>query len=204
MYMTFRQMRGDLSRMPDAIELVTRARDRLNGEHGARYAVSINVGGDPAAVSLSSPWNDLGDYERVRNEIVVDAELQSIIRTSAGILSDATDTIGQVLKAPSGRGAYAVVNTANMLMPAVADAVPFALEVATYVDSQVDGDMGVVAAMTGNRSGIMWLRYVDSLNQAAEEGERLETDQGYLSFFKRSETLFVPGTLEQSIWQIMP
>jgi hypothetical protein len=204
MYMTFRMMHGDLARMPEAIELAVRARDHLNSEHGARFAVSVNVGGDPAALSLSSPWEDLADYERVRAAVLTDPKLQSIIRMTSGMVSGTQDTIGQVLKAPSGRGAYAVVNTAMMHMPAVADAVPFAIEVAAFVDTKLDGDVGVLAAVSGNRAGIMWLRYADSLAQAVADGQVLESDTEYLDFFKRSESLYVPGSLEQAFWQILP
>jgi hypothetical protein len=204
MYMTFRMMHGDLARMPEAIELAVRARDHLNSEHGARFAVSANVGGDPAALSLSSPWEDLADYERVRAAVLTDPKLQSIIRMTSGMVSGTQDTIGQVLKAPSGRGAYAVVNTAMMHMPAVADAVPFAIEVAAFVDTKLDGDVGVLAAVSGNRAGIMWLRYADSLAQAVADGQVLESDTEYLDFFKRSESLYVPGSLEQAFWQILP
>ena len=204
MYMTFRMMRGDLARMPEAVELAVRARDHLNSEHGARYAVSVNVGGDPTALSLSSPWEDLADYEQVRAAVMTDAKLQSIIRMTTGLVSETQDTIGQVLKAPSGRGAYAVVNTAMMHLPAVAEAVPFAIEVAEFVDTKLDDEVGVLAAVSGNRAGIMWLRYADSLAQALEQGQMLETDSEYLDFFKRSESLYVPGSLEQAFWQILP
>ena len=204
MYMTFRMMHGEMARMPEAIELAVSARDHLNSEHGARYAVSMNVGGDPTALSLTSPWGDLADYEKVRAAVMTDPKLQSIVRMTSGLMSGTQDTIGQVLKAPSGRGAYAVVNTAMMHMPSVAEAVPFAVEVAEFVDTKLDGEVGVLSAVSGNRAGIMWLRYADSLAQAIEQGQTLETDTGYLEFFKRSESLYVPGSLEQAFWQILP
>jgi hypothetical protein len=91
-----------------------------------------------------------------------------------------------------------------MHMPAVADAVPFAIEVAEFVDTKLDGDVGVLAAVSGNRAGIMWLRYADSLAQAVADGQVLESDTEYLDFFKRSESLYVPGSLEQAFWQILP
>ena len=204
MYMTFRQMHADPGRVPDAVALACSARDHLNSEHGGNYAVSINVGGDPSRFSLASPWERLGDYERVRAAIATDDRIQSIMRMAGGLLTSAQDTIAQVLKAPSGRGAYASTNTAMMHMPAVADAVPFAIEVAEFVGSRFGRDVGVLTAMTGNRAGVMWLSYADSLDQMADEGQQLETDPDYLAFFKRSESLFTPGTLEQSIWQIVP
>ena len=82
--------------------------------------------------------------------------------------------------------------------------VPFAIEVANFVDTKLDGEVGVLAAVSGNRAGIMWLRYSDSLADAVEQGQLLESDSDYLEFFKRSESLYVPGSLEQAFWQILP
>jgi hypothetical protein len=155
-------------------------------------------------LSLASPWERLGDYERVRDAIAGDAKIQSIMRLAGGLLLNTQDTIAQVVRPPSGRGAYASTNTAMMHMPAVADAVPFAIEVAEFVSAKFGRDVGVLTAMTGNRAGLMWLSYADSLDQFAEEGQQLETDPDYLAFFKRSESLFTPGTLEQSVWQVVP
>ena len=203
MYMTFRQMQADVAHMQDALALATFARDRLNSEHGGHYGVSVNIGGDPSAISLASPWATLGEYERVRAAIASDDQLQMVIRMAAGYTSNMQDSIAQILKAPGDRGTYAQVNTVMMFMPAVADAIAFALEVAEFVDQKIDQNVGVLTAVTGNRAGLMWLGYSDSLDELAENGQTLETDPDYLAFFKSSEDKFVPGTLEQSIWQIL-
>ena len=204
MYMTFRNMQADLARMQDAVAIAVAARDLLNNSYGANFAVSINVGGDPTAISMSCAWDKLGDYDAVRTAITADAQMQSLVRTGGAMLTGVQDTIGQVLKAPSGRGQYASVSVASMYMPAVADAVPFAIEVAEYAQGKMGRDVGVIAAATGNRSGIMWLSFAESLDQMMDDRQALETDPGYLDFFKRSENLYVAGTLEDSIWQLLP
>jgi len=204
MYMLLRNITAHPGRMPDAIALAVAARDRANSEQGGHYGVSVNVGGNPAALSLAGVFETLGQYETMRAALAQDDEIQSIVRLSGDLITSVQDTIGQVMKPPSARGAYAQVNTAMMHMPAVVDAIGFALEVAEYVDDKLGRDVGVVTAMTGNRAGLMWLGYTESLDQLATESQTLETDPGYLDFFKRSESLFVPGSLEQSIWQLMP
>jgi hypothetical protein len=204
MYQTFRNMTVDMARMQDAIELITGARDRLNSEHGGRYAVSVAVGGDPSAVSLSSPFDNLADYESLRAGVAADPVLQSIIRLAGGIITSAQDAIAQIIKPPAPRGQFADVNIASMHMPAVADAIGFAVEVADFVEQKTGNPVGVLTAVTGNRSGLMWLGFSESLDQLANDSQTLETDPEYLAFFARSESLFVPGTLEQSIWQILP
>jgi hypothetical protein len=204
MYQVFRNMTVEMSRQQEAIEMITSARDRLNGEHGGHYGVSIAVGGDPTAVTLSSPFETLGQYEAMRMAVMQDAELQSIIRNSGGIITSAQDTIAQIIKPPGPRSTFAGVNVAMMHLPAVADSVAFAVEVANYVDQQTGNTTAVLTAMTGNRAGLMWVGFSDSLDDLAGNAQKLETDPHYIEFFARSEKLFVPGTLEQSIWQMLP
>ena len=204
MYMTFRRMHADIARVPDVVALCITARDHLNAEYGTNYAVSVPVGGDPTAVSLSSPWAALGDYEKVRAGIAGDAHIQTLMRTGGSMMTSIQDTIGQVLRAPGDRGAYAAVSVAMMHLPAVADAVPFAIEVAEFASSKTGREVGVMAAKTGNRAGIMWMSFADSLDQLMDDSQTLETDPDWLDFFKRSEGLYVPGSLEDSIWQLMP
>jgi hypothetical protein len=204
MYQTFRRMTADMSRMQDAIGMITMARDRLNSEHGGRYAVSVAVGGDPAEVSLSSPFETLGQYETMRAAAAQDPVIQSIVRMGGDVLTSVQDSIAQIIKPPAPRGSFVTVNTAMMHMPAVVDAIGFAIEVADFVEKKNGNATGVMTAVTGNRAQLAWLGFSESLEQLGADLQTLETDPDYLAFFARSETLFVPGTLEQSIWQMLP
>jgi hypothetical protein len=204
MYMQFRNMRADMGKMQDAVGVATWARDRLNSDHGGNYAVSLNIGGDPSAISLSGAFATMGDYEKLRAAVAGDEGLQAVIRMSSDMIVETRDTITQVLRPPGDRGAIATVNTAMMHMPAVAEAIPFALEVCDYVKAKLGNDTGVMTAVTGNRAGLAWMGFSDSLEQAANDGQAMESDPDYLAFFKRSENLFVPGSLEQSYWQLLP
>jgi hypothetical protein len=204
MYQVFRNMTADMARMQDAIHMITTARDRMNSEHGANYAVSVAVGGDPSAVSLTSPFETLGEYEAVRAAAAQDPVIQSLIRMSGDVLTSVQDTIGQVVKPSAPRGSFATVSQAMMHMPAVVDAIGFAGEVADFVEQKTGNGVGVMTAMTGNRAGLLWIGFAESLDQVAKDSQTLETDPDYLAFFARSENLFVPGTLEDSIWQILP
>jgi hypothetical protein len=204
MYQQFRNMTVDMSRMQDALEMMTAARDRINSEHGGNYAVSIAVGGDPSAVSLSSAFETLGQYQAIRTAVSQDPVIQSIIRMSGGLMTSVQDSIAQIVKAPAPRGSFVSVNTAMMHMPAVVEAMGFAIEVADFVEKKTGNATGVMTAMTGNRAGLAWLGFSESLDQLANDQQALETDPDYLAFFSRSENLFMPGTLEQGIWQMLP
>jgi hypothetical protein len=204
MYHQFRNMTVDTSRMQDALEMLTSARDRINSEHGGRYAVAIAVGGDPAAVSLSSPFETLGDYEKMRAAVGQDPIVQGMIRMGGGLITSMQDAITHIVKAPGQRGSFATINTAMMHMPAVMEAVGFAVEVADFVEKKNGNAVGVMTGVTGNRAMLAWVGFTDSLDQIGRDSEALETDPDYLAFFARSEPLFVPGTLEQSFWQMLP
>ncbi len=204
MYMTFRLMNADIARAADVAAMCVTARDHLNQAHGANFAVSVPVGGDPSAISMSAAWPTMGDYDRVRLAAAGDPAMQSLVRTAGSMLTSVQDTIGQVLRAPGDRGAYAAVSTASMHLPSVAAAIPFAIEVAEYASSKTGREVGVMAAKTGNRSGIMWASFADSLDQVMDDGQMLETDPAWLDFFKRSEGLFADGSLEDTLWQLLP
>jgi hypothetical protein len=203
MYVTFRNMQSGAP-LQDTVALMVTARDHLNTNYGTDYAVSINVGGDPTAISLSTAWETLGAYDQVRAAIAGDAQMQSLIRTAGMMLTSVQDTIAQVVKAPAERNAYASVSIASMHMPAVAEAVPFAVEVAEYAEQKTGRTVGVMTAMTGNRSGLMWATFAESLDQIATDNQTLAADPQWLDFFKRSEPLFAAGSLEDSIWQVIP
>jgi hypothetical protein len=204
MYQLFRNMTVDMSRMQDALEMITTARDRLNSEHGGNYAVSVPIGGDPSAVSLSSPFATLGEYEKMRAAVSQDPVIQLIVRMGSGVMTSMQDTITQIVKPPGLRGPFVTVNRAMMHMPAVVDAMGFAVEVADFVEKKTGNVTGVMTVMTGNRAGLAWLGFSESLDQLAKDQQTLETDPDYLAFFARSESLFVPGSLEQGIWQMLP
>ncbi len=165
MYMQFRNMRANMGDMQDAIGVTTWARDRLNSDHGGNYAVSVNIGGDPTAISLSGAFATMADYEKLRAAVAGDAALQAVVKMSSNMIVEIRDAITQVLRPPGDRGAIATVNMAMMQMPAVAEAIPFALEVSDFVKAKLGNDLGVMTAVTGNRAGLAWMGFSESSSQ---------------------------------------
>jgi hypothetical protein len=203
MYMTFRNMTAEPGKMPEAVMLLQRVAARLNSEHGGSFGVSMNVGGDPTALALASPWASLGDYEAARNSMAGDADIQGAIRMASGLITSANDTIAKIHVPPGERSAYASVNTAMMRLPSITDAVGLALEIADHVTTNHGVQVGVLTAITGPRAGLMWLSHADSMAALGELGEALTGDATYMEFFKRSDGLFADGSLEASIWQML-
>jgi hypothetical protein len=71
--------------------------------------------------------------------------------------------------------------------------VPFAIEVAEFVDTKLDGNVGVLAAVSAT-----------ALAKVVADDQTPETDTDHLDFSERSESLHVPESLEQAFWQILP
>jgi hypothetical protein len=203
MYMTVRQMQADIGRMEDAVSFAGYVAHKLNTDHGADMRASVNIGGDPSAIALSGRWETLGQYGEMRAALMADAELQSAIRVGSALFTHAADAIGRAIKPAGEPGPIAVVNSANMHMPRVGEAVTFALEVAEVVESLTGNAAGVITSVTGDRSQLWWIGFSDSLDDIGEQGEKLESSEEYLALFKRSEELFVPGSLAQSFWQFV-
>ncbi len=203
MYTTVRQLQVGPGRMEDALAFVGYVVDRLNAEHGASFRASVNIGGDPSAIAMFSQWNTLGEYGAMRTSAMGDGDLQTQVQAGASMFRRATDSIWRVLKPSAEPREIAVVNTASMYMPRVGEALAFALEVADFIDMNTEHPGGVATAVTGARSRLSWFGYGDSLDDVAEAADAIEGSEEYLALYKRAEQLFVPGSLRQSIWQLV-
>jgi len=90
-----------------------------------------------------------------------------------------------------------------MQMENVTEAIPFALEVADVVKGITGNEVGVVTAVTGDRSQLMWVGFSDSLAAVGADNEKLESNADYIGLFKRSADTFVSGSLTQSFWRMI-
>ncbi len=164
----------------------------------------MNVGGDPSALALASPWASLGDYETARNSLMGDPEIQGAIRMAADLMVSAQDTIGKIHVPPGDRSAYASVNIAMMSLPNVAEAVGLALEIAQYVTDNHGTQVGVITAVTGPRAGLMWVSHADSMAALGELGEALNRRRRPTwSSSSAPRVSSSMGSLEASIWQLL-
>lgn len=203
MYMTSRTLHAHPTRLPDAMSFLGYVVDRLNSEHGASMGYSVQVGNDPTALAVTGPWETLGAYEAARASMAADGELQSAIRVAGELFTSAEDAIGQVLLPPGERGAVAETNGVKIHMPAAFAAIEFALEVSEFAARKLERPIGLMQAVTGDRSRLMFLAYGDDLDDLAQTDAELNADSEYQEFYKRSEGLMVPGTLERNFWQLL-
>ena len=203
MYMSSRVLHADPAKLPDAMSFIGYVVDRLNTEHGASFGYSVQIGNDPTAIGVTAPWETLGAYQEMRASMAGDQELQSAIRVGSELFTTAEDVIGQVLAPAGDRWAFAETTGALVHMPAAFEAIEFALEVAEYASGLMGRPIGVITAMTGDLSRIMWLGYGSDLDDLAQATATAEADAGYREFYKRSADLIVPGSAERNLWQLL-
>lgn len=203
MFMTFRQMKADPARMQDALGLLDYVVGRLNSEHGGNFGYSMQIGGDPSVIALSSPWETLGGYQAMRAAILEDAEIQSAIRMSADMITDAQDLIGKVLNSPGERGQFAWIDTVRIHMPAAQEALAFCMEVTEFAEAQMGRGLGLINAYTGDRAQVAFVAYGSSLDDLEQANAGLEAEPEFQTYYKRSEDLIVPGSAERTIWQLL-
>lgn len=199
--MTMRRTHCAPGRLPEVIEAGLPLVEKINERFGVSLGASINIGGDPDLVGLSGAWETMGAYQDYRAALMADEELSAAGAAIGAMTNYTEDVIGRVLAPPGDAAAYSVLNQVRMHMPRIAEAIPFGLEICEMVEDKIGLKTGLIAATTGDRSVLAFVGRLGSLDEAAETAETLEADPEYLELFKRSEGLFVDGSLEQSLWQ---
>lgn len=203
MYLSTRILRASPAHMADAIGMVGFIVDRLNTEHGAALGASMNVGTESSTLAVAGTWEGLDDYQRVLTAMAADTEIQSAARLSDGLFDAARteDHLYKIHVQPTGDPKPVIIaNQASMRLTRVAEAVAFGVEVATTTTKISGVSAGFATAVTGRRSEVMWWSSVDTLADAGDVGDKLETDPGYVDLFTRSDGLYEESSLEQSLW----
>ena len=113
------------------------------------------------------------------------------------------DVIGRIVVPPGDRGAVAETTGARLHMPAAFAAIEFAAEAAEIAASKLGRPIGLITAMTGDMSRLMWIGYGDSLDHIAADNAKLEADDEFRELYKRSEGLLVDGSSERNMWQLL-
>ncbi len=203
MYATSRVMRATtFAALPEVTSIV----EHINAHHGSDFSVGTQLGGDPAAIGVTTMWEKLADYQAFTDSMASDEALMTrIIGVQDMLIAGATeDTIWSILRPPSEPEEFTTVNAANMRVSQTADCVAFALEAAEHISSVTGNEIGVVTAFTGDQSRLLWVGNNASLAGIQETNAKLMADADYLALFKRSEGLFVESTLNSTIWRTVP
>ena len=188
--------------MPGATQVVIQAVEHINATQGTTFGVGIQVGGDALLLGVNGRHETLADFEAVGAALATDEEFQAIVQSGDGLFAPSIeDTIWKSRIAAGEPGAYALVSTANIVLTRVSEAMTFAAEIAATVSEIIGKPAGLLTAVTGNSSRVLWIGSADSLAEIEDNNETLENSPEYVDMFKRSEGLIVLNSLEQTIWQ---
>ena len=135
MFMTMRRSQCASGRLAEVLELGIPLVHAINRKLGVGLAASLNIGGDPDVIGLSAGFATLGEFQAYRAALAADAELSAKAAEIAPMLNWSEDRIGRVLMAPGDRADFSILNQARMHMPRMAEAIPFGLEVAEFVEA---------------------------------------------------------------------
>lgn len=201
MYISSRRVDAHNGKMGEALPIVSWVIGAINERHGGDMAASIEIGGNPNAISVTGTWESMGAYQAARASYLADAEIGGAINLAANVADMVEDRIAQVLRPPGERAEFSAVNFAEMDLTAIAEAIPFVLEVAEKASATTGMETGVVQARTGLASTVAWVTHADSLQTLQDSNDKLMADPEFLAFYARSATCMVPGTLIQTLRQ---
>jgi hypothetical protein len=201
MYMTMRTMTAAPGRGLELLEASAALIASLNDKHGSNYSLSTQVGGPVDVIGAADAWETLGAYEAFRESVRGDTATMAAMQAAATMAVSAEDRIAKVLAAPGDRTSWTSLAEARMHGPRIAEAIPFGLEVAEFVEAKTGVKTGFLTAITGNQLDVAWVSRYESLDAMGQGGETLYSDPEYLELYKRADELFVDGSLVQTVWQ---
>jgi hypothetical protein len=91
--------------------------------------------------------------------------------------------------------------TASIAPGKNAEAMTFAQEICGYVKEVVGVDVALYTPIGGNPLRIGWLADYDNLQALDDAFEKLAGDSGYNDRIQEAGSLFIAGSLEDTIWK---
>jgi len=203
MYVSSRNLQAtSLATVPQAVALVNHVVGLINDKLGAQLSASTQVGGDPTIIGVLGLYESLAEYERVGREMALDEEIMAAAQIGSHLFTPNTiDGLWNLRMQPGEPSTYSTTTSARMELARINDAMAFAAEVATTIESITGSAVGLATAITGDRAKIVWVGHNASLADLEAQTDLLESNDTYMDLFKRAEGLVVPNTLEATIWR---
>jgi hypothetical protein len=95
---------------------------------------------------------------------------------------------------PPPLGAVATITTATAAVDRLADALSWAVEMAEYAGSVMDGSIAVLSDVFGTMGGITWISVQPELEAAEAARGKLRADPGYIGKMVATKDVFLPGS----------
>ena len=173
----------------------------MMAEHGFDGGAGMQVGGDPNMIGVSARWDSLADYQDTIEKSMADEAVIKAMMDNASLFGDIEDTISKSYMPAGEPDAFTTINEIRLNLAAVADGMNFVAESAAAVSSILDRPIGVLGAVTGDRSRVLYVSSSPDMADMEASLDKLESHDDYIAMFKKSEGLVVPNSLTTTLWR---
>ena len=155
-------------------------------------AMSTEIGGDPNKIWLTGFWESLSDYQSFQESNMADQQIMAAINMSSSFIEDMKDQIGQIIRPPGERKAFAQMHRGRVKSVNLHAGMEWAMRVGDYVSELSGTEQGLVVPVTGDQYELIFVSYADSLHDLRSMVEHWSVDEGYLALFNEGVELFEP------------
>ena len=190
MYVTAREMIPAPGEMQKTIAFGSEIVGVMNNRYGTAMAMSTEIGGVPNKVWLSGFWNSLDEYQSFLESYMSDQQMMAAINMSTSFMVDIQDQIGEILRPPGERKAFAQMHRGRLKSTGVAEGTELILELTNHVSELSGSECGLIRPVTGDQYGVMFVAYADSIQGLKDMTDSWVTDEKYQEMFTKSPEYF--------------
>ena len=148
MYVTAREMIPAPGEMQKTIAFGSEIVGVMNNRYGTAMAMSTEIGGVPNKVWLSGFWNSLDEYQSFLESYMSDQQMMAAINMSTSFMVDIQDQIGEILRPPGERKAFAQMHRGRLKSTGVAEGTELILELTNHVSELSGSECGLIRPVT--------------------------------------------------------
>ena len=160
------------------------------GEMQKTIAFGSEIVGVPNKVWLSGFWNSLDEYQSFLESYMSDQQMMAAINMSTSFMVDIQDQIGEILRPPGERKAFAQMHRGRLKSTGVAEGTELILELTNHVSELSGSECGLIRPVTGDQYGVMFVAYADSIQGLKDMTDSWVTDEKYQELFTKSPEYF--------------
>ena len=190
MYVTSRELTPAPGQFQQTIAFGSEIVGVMNSRYGS--SMSTEIGGDPNKIWLTGFWESLSDYQSFQESNMADQQIMAAITMSSSFIKDMKDQIGQIIRPPGERKAFAQMHRGRVKSVNLHAGMDWAMRVGDYVSELSGTEQGLVGPVTGDQYELIFVSYADSLHDLRSMVEHWSVDEGYLALFNEGVELFEP------------
>ena len=192
MYVTSRELTPAPGQFQQTIAFGSEIVGVMNSRYGSSMAMSTEIGGDPNKIWLTGFWESLSDYQSFQESNMADQQIMAAINMSSSFIEDMKDQIGQIIRPPGERKAFAQMHRGRVKSVNLHAGMEWAMRIGDYISELSGTEQGLVVPVTGDQYELIFVSYADSLHDLRSMVEHWSVDEGYLALFNEGVELFEP------------